>query len=576
MHNTDDFKLPMSTELLTEFNFFELYPFDGGGNFINAEILESVDDQQIAKNILNGALDDFGSLPYLDFAKFERWRSIEKSCWLNRCYFIVPLAKYYSTSKDENIAILVKDIMLHFIRSYQPPQALEEIKKHLDYVYGIRDNDYNKNTYEENQRDETDVKYMWFDFQPASRIIHFLYALHFIKDSKAITDSEFIEIAAGIKAHAQLIAVSEGKHEELKSPGNHQSIRGLALLYASTFFKDAFFLDEGIRICKFHIENDYFTDGVLKEISPSYHVFETWHVRDAYILSKKHNFIVSERHETILRGAAEFIRSIQQPDTCSTVIDDGYALTLLPFLKSLPLNILANNDCQEKKMSYYPDAQLAFYSDVKQYICFDASLNPGRFSHYHAGKNAFTYFYEGQPIFVDSGCCSYDDPLFSYYKRADSHSSLLVDNVGDGVFDGLYYCPDYTVPECSAWQDNEILSTMTSTVAEWENITWYRALKVETTCLELRDQVENVSGIEKKFTFIFNLHPDVQSEIINANQVSLKSHRCHLMMNFNASHKLEITKTSGQCFINSSHQKNTQLRVKIKTNASFRLHTKIE
>lgn len=571
MHRTYDFKPPMSDEFLAEFNFFELYPFDGGGNFINAEILGSVDDLQIAKNILNGALDDFGSLPNLDFAKFERWRSIEKSCWLNRCYFIVPLAKYYKTSNDEKNAVLVKDAMLHFVRNYHPPQTPYEIKTHLDYVYYIRDNDYNKNTYEENQRDETDVKYIWFDFQPASRIIHFLYALHFIKDSNSLSNSEFDEITAGIKAHAQLIAVSEGKYEELKSPGNHQSIRGLALLYAGSFFKDDFFLCEGIRICKFHIENDYFPDGVLKEISPSYHVFETWHARDAYILGKNNNFIISEQHKDILRKAANFIHSIQQPDACSTVIDDGYALYLSPFLKSLPSNILADNEDQEK-MTYYPDAQLGFYKDAKQYLCFDASLNPGTFSHYHAGKNALTYFYEEQPIFIDSGCCSYDDPKFSDYKRADSHSSLLVNGAGDGVFDGLYYCPDYTAPVCSGWQDNEISSTITSTVAEWENIIWHRTLKVEELCLKLSDQVENTSALEKEFTFIFNLHPDIQSEIINSNKILLN----HLEMTFNSSEKLEITKKTGQCFINSKHQINTQIHVKIKTNTSFKLNTKIK
>jgi len=349
----------------------------------------------------------------------------------------------------------------------------------------------------------------------------------------------------------------------------------LALLYAGTFFKDDFFLAEGIRICKFHIENDYFADGVLKEISPSYHVFETWHVRDAYILSKNHNFTVSEQHEEVLRGAAEFVSSIQQPDGRSTVIDDGYALFLPPFLNSLPLNILTDDKSQQKKVNYYSDAQLAFYSDAKQYICFDASLNPGKFSHYHAGKNAFTYFNEGQPILIDSGCCSYDDPRFSDYKRADSHSSLLIDDAGDGVFDGLYYCPDYTTPECSGWQGNEISSTITSTVAEWENITWARILKAEATGLELRDQVKNASGVEKEFTFIFNLHPDIQSEIINAKQVSLRSLKCSLIINFDTCEELKISQIPGKCFIDSNHRSNTQIRVKIKTKNSFDLRTKI-
>lgn len=575
MYRTDNFKLPMSDELLTEFNFFELYPFDGGGNFINAEILGGVDDRKIAESILNGALDEFGTLPSLDFAKFERWRSIEKSCWINRFYFIVPLAKYYKTTNDEKIAELVKDTMLFFIRNYQPPKTSEEIKAHLEYVNYIRDNDYNQNTYEENQRSETDVKYIWYDFQPASRIIHFLYALNFIRNSSSLTDSEFSEIIAGIKANAQLIAVSEGKYEKLKSPANHQSIRGLALLFAGTFFKDEFFLNEGIRVCKFHIENDYFADGVLKEISPSYHVFETWHVRDAYILSQKHNFTVSAQHEVVLQRAAEFTSSIQQPDGCSTVIDDGYVLFLPPFLNSLPENILKNNNRKTQKTSYYPDAQLGFYNDAKQYLCFDASLNPGRFSHYHAGKNAFSYFYDKQPVFIDSGCCSYDDPHFTNYKNADSHSSLLIDNAGDGVFDGLYYCPNYTTPECSGWQNNEISSTITSTVPEWQNIAWSRTIKIEASGLELIDKVENNSGMEKEFSFIFNLHPDIQSKIISATQVSLKRAEFELLMNFSYPKKFEIIKTSSQCFIDSDHRVNTQIRIKIKTKNSFNLYTKI-
>lgn len=574
MHRTDDFKLPVSNDLLSKFNFFELYPFDGGGNFINSEILGGIDDHKIAVNILNGALGEFGSLPYLDFAKFERWRSIEKSCWLNRFYFIVPLAKYYNTSNDESIAMLVKDILLHFIRNYHPPQTHEEIKEHLDYVRDIRDNGYNLNSYEENQCDETDVKYIWFDFQPASRIIHFLYALHFIKKSNSLTDSEFNEITDGIKAHAMLIAISEEKYEKLISPGNHQSLRGLALLYAGSFFKNDFFLHEGVRICKFHIENDYFPDGVLKEISPSYHVFETWHIRDAYILSKKNNYIISQSHENILRKATKFIISIQQPDGRSTVIDDGYALFLDSFLNSFPKNIL-ENEYQQEKISYYSNAQLAFYSDDKQYICFDASLNPSKFSHYHAGKNAFTYFYAKQPILIDSGCCSYDDPSFSDYKQAESHSSLLVDDVGDGVFDGLYYCSYYSTPECSGWQNNEISSTITGSGIKWENIIWNRTLKLKTTCLEISDQIKNVSGMGRKYTFIFNLHPEIECEIISEDQISLKNQNVSLRMNFNSSKHLEITKTFGQCFINSSHMRNIQLHVKIITSASFYLCTKL-
>jgi heparinase II/III-like protein len=574
MNRIGNLNLPMSDKLLAENNFFELYPFDGGGSFINSEIQGSVDDKTIAENILNGALDDFGILPGLDFAKFERWRSIEKSCWLNRCYFIVPLAKYYSNSNDEDIATLVKDTILFFFRNYHAPQSPIEIKKHLDFVYDIRDNNYNQNTYEENQQDETDVKYIWFDFQPASRIIHFLYALHFIKDSSSLLDSEFHEIICGIEAHAKLIAISESRYEELESPGNHQSLRGLALLYAGALLENDFFLNEGIRICKFHIENDFFGDGVLKEISPSYHVFETWHVRDAYILSKKYAFTVSDQHEEVLRKAAQFIISIQQPDGYSIVLDDGYELKLFAFLNSLPPEIVKDSMINSRGKLYYPDAQLAFYSDEIQYICLDASPKLGLFSHYHAGKNAITYFYDKIPVLIDSGCCSYDDPAFPGYKHAESHSSLLINSKGDGVFEGLYHCPHYASAKSMGWQGNEITSVIKSPVPEWGNIAWSRTLKVESSDFRIIDNIQNNSNIEKEFTFIFNLHPAVNIRTISVDQVVLKIQNCEFVLTFNTSQNIEIIEAKGRCFLNSNHYDNLQLHIKILTQCNISMDTR--
>ena len=573
--NKSNFTLPLSDEILMNYNFFELYPPDGGGYFINNEIAGGWDDRQVAENILNGALNDFGKLPKLDYTKYERWRTIEKSCWLSRMYFIVPLAKYYKKTNDENIAALVKNIILHFIRTHRPPQTPAEIKNHIDYVYDIRDRKYNRNSFEENQKDTTDVKYIWFDFQPASRIIHLFYALHFLKKSSSFSSTEFCEIIDAIKDHAHLIATSESLFEKLKSPGNHQSLRGLALLYAGAILEDNFFLDEGIRICKFHIENDYFADGVLKEISPSYHMFETWHVRDAYLLSRKHGFKISSKHKEVLSKAVQFAYSIRQPDDYSTVIDDGYAFYLPPFLESFPAEIFKKNWKQEDCKSYYSDAQLAFFKDNRQFICFDASLNPGKFSHYHAGKNNITYIYDGQAILIDSGCCSYDDPLFSYYKSAQAHSSLLVDGTGDGGFSGLYNCPNYAFPECSDWVENRISARIGSSVPSWKGVNWNRKLKLFSDGIEICDQVENTSGMAKEFTFIFNLHPQVECRIIDSEKILLSTDKWSFILSFNVSIPIEIMEKSGQCFIDSEHKRNSRLHVKIKSGKGLFLNTQI-
>ena len=87
---TRDFPCPpaLGDELLKKYQFFELYPLDGGGRFITQELFGTLDDAVITRKILTTpVLEEFGGLDELDFGRFERWRTIEKSCWLNRFYF---------------------------------------------------------------------------------------------------------------------------------------------------------------------------------------------------------------------------------------------------------------------------------------------------------------------------------------------------------------------------------------------------------------------------------------------------------------------------------------------------------
>ena len=520
-------------------------------------------------------MDDFGSLPHLDFAKFERWRSIEKSCWINRFYFLVPLAKHYRKNKDEDIAELVKATMLHFIRTCPSLKTENEIKEHLDYVCDIRDNNYNKNSWEENQRDETDVKYIWFDFQPASRIIHFIYALYFIRNSPVLSEAECNEIEESIKDHARVIAISESKFEKLQMSENHQSLRGIALIFAGTFFADDFFIQEGIRLCKFHIENDYFADGTLKEISPSYHAFETWHVRDAYMLARQYGFKISENHREILARAINFLRIIQQPDNHSVVIGDGYPLNLTPYLNSLPEEFMEEAE-EHCGTFYFSDSQLALYRSQGEYLCLDASPYPCEFSHYHAGKGGITYFYGGQPFLIDSGCCSYDDPAFQDYKNARAHSSLLINGKGDGFFTGLYSCPCYAAVQCSVWQDSEIFAAITSPEDNWHNVVWNRSLKIEKGSFLICDQVINNSGLNKKCSFVFNLHPEVRTEFLNSDKIILNSGKQKLIISFNSETTFKIKTAQGYCFVGNRHQPNTQIILDINSCDNITLNTNLQ
>lgn len=514
-----DFSPPLSDELLRKYNFFELYPFDGGGYFIQMEILNTIDDNEIFERIKNGALSDFGMPPEIENRRFERWKTIEKSCWINRYYFIVPLARKYWLAKDESIAVLVKETILNFIRNNKAPQGISETGAHIKRVSLNRDNNYNSRSFAEYSADESDTEYVWFDFQPASRIIHFLYSMYFLKDSPSVSPDEWKEMENSIRAHAELIMIGEKYFSELRESDNHQTIRGVALLFAASFFQGteiaSELLSEGIRIMSFHTLNDYFNDGVLKEISPSYHFFETWHVRDAYLLSLKYSFELPEETSGILKKAGLFAEAITQPDCKSAVINDGYALKLNAFIASLPDKSGTTETHQE--LLRFPDAGLAVFRKNGAYLLFDFSRFTGSFSHYHGGKNSFTYWHENRPFFIDSGCCDYDNPLFAkWFKTPEAHSSLLIGDRGDAVLKGTYEWLHFPEIKAGPWKKKDgewnISATLASSVPEWKNIKWKRTISISG---DERLSVSDIVTVKspKRLTFNYILHPDVSLEI---------------------------------------------------------------
>jgi hypothetical protein len=558
---------PLSDELLTAQDFFCLYPFDGGGRFIHEGIIGTIKNGEIFEKITKeAALAEFGNFPEIDFGKFERWRSIEKSCWINRFYFLVPLAIESRKRMRGDIARQAVDAMLFFIRNFPPPIGKEEIINHTKRVFRNRDINYNGKTYEEYTKDESDVEYIWFDFQPASRIIHFIYAMYFLKDFQCASEEEWKEIERSLKLHADVIAVQE-RVSELK-PGNHQSLRGLALLFAAAFFKGEDFageyLAEGLRICNYHVENDYFSDGVLKEISPSYHVFETWHIRDACLLSEKYGFDISQEARGVIKKAASFVKSLIQPDGFLPVINDGYALSLDAFLESL--KSFLREDSAES-VDYFKDAGIAFYKDEDRYLLLDFSVFPGEFSHYHGGKNSFVFWSSGKAFFIDSACCSYDDHLFAeWYKTVQAHSSLLVDGGGDCKLKGSYEWIKHAACECCGWEKRNgthfISSRLTSEAENWETVEWERSFEVNPEGgIAILDRIEAPEN--KELCLVFNLHPDVCIERQEGGCLKLSNKNAELYMDIDCEENLKLEISEGKVFSGFMHLENKRILAKV-------------
>ena len=533
----DAFQPALPEELLMQYNFFELYPFDGGGRFIQQEIVASIDDRMIAEKIISGsALSSFHTGGKLDFQKYEQWDTIEKSCWLNRMYFVVSMARAAALNHDSGLAETTVDIVLDFHRRYCPPCGKEAVAALNRRVTESRDRDYNSGN------GNGITEYQWYDFQPAARIVNVLHAMFFLRGFRTIGDEKWRLLDEFIRNNADVVC--DGEEQLELAPGNHQALRGLALLYAARYFGDEHYARAGNRICNYHAVHDYLPDGMLIDMSPSYHIFEAWIGRDARILGN-----LNPEASAMLERAFEICARFRCPDGLSIVLNDGYPLDMQGFLKSI--------GCDPEKASrdfLLPDSHILFRKSEHFFAVLDATPCTGKYAHFHAGKNALTLWCGGHPFLIDSGCCGYDDPDFHrWFKQPEAHSTLLVNGCGDSILKGRYMWGAFPENTLSA-DGSEIVEH--SPVSEWRGVVWTRSLKLDRTRASLCDNVR--SETRKDFEFIFVLAPEVCCQI-RETEILLDNRGTKLNLTWQANVPLTWKQLPGKVF--SGFRKRDSIRL---------------
>ena len=540
------FQPPLPDALYREKDFFSLYPLDGGGYFIHSCILGTLRDEEICDKILSGALDEFGTLPELDFRRFEDWSTIEKTSWINRLYFLVPMAKTAMLRNDRQLGSLIRKTIFAFYRNNPPPESRKEILAHWKAQEYRRDHDYNLCGITSGPAD-----YQWFDFQVASRVIHILLAAYFLRGMELFDSSDLEKLDTIIRDHARVIHTVEAEYRRPEKGDNHQVIRALALIYAASYFEidtpsSAEWMRLGVNLIDFHLREDYFPDGLLAEISPSYHMFETWMGRDAALLASRHSFPLSAAAERRLENAFLAIERLLLPSGCLPAINDGYPFPAGPFRASLP------QPPKVEECLRFSDAGIAVCRRNPFFVLLDASPGTGQQSHYHAGKNAITFWCCGIPFLIDSGCCSYDDPDFSaWFKTAAAHSSLLVNGQGDGVLRGLYDWETVAETSLSEWKDNGetavAAGTLRTSAPGWEGVAWTREVRIDSR-LTLLDTVTMEE--EKELCFSFVLDSGVSAEI-RKNTIRLRRDGMVLRCDAESTHPMQWKKIAGKVFTDS-------------------------
>lgn len=386
------------------YDIWDYIPMDQGGRFVQLQIIGSENDLPIIATVTRpGFFDPWGQPVVWDSLEETE---VEKSCWLNRWYFLPSFARlYFITGERHHLSFVV-----NFVRRWMSENPLpHDLPKY--FLKGTHN---------------------WCDMQVAWRTQNLIWG--YFLGREALTRKERSEWRKYIAAHGRVLLAWFGQqplHEN-----NHQSHGALAMLMVGVLFPSfsqaAALRRKALQILDHHLEHAFYPDGNSIELCPGYYPFFTAIFRDAWLLCEENGVRLPKRIKERLRQFHHYMSTMQQPDGNMPPINDSSESATGTSLRVLG-NLLQLSETQKPESHCFPDSHQAVMRDGGQpemYLLADAG--PLILGHWHGGKLGFHFWASGRPWLVDSGVCNYDDPLrLSWFTAPDSHNTLLVDGEGD-------------------------------------------------------------------------------------------------------------------------------------------------
>jgi len=475
---------------LKSYNFGEYFPKDQGGKFVQVQMLNSEEDTVIVDAIRNGILQKNYGSP-IDWGKLEK-TELEKSVWLNRFYYLPSFARLYYLSGDK---AYIED-MMNLIRQW--------IK--------------------ENPRDaeNSNSKYNWYDMQVAWRSIHLSWCYYLCEEG--LSDADKTLIVDSLTEHADILFKDFGKQK--LNEFNHQAHGALAMLYLGILFpqiqRSSELVEIGMKILEHHIEYAFYEDGGNVEQMFGYYPFETVIFRDAYLLCTNNEKTPPKGSLQLLKKMEHYLSALAQPDGTMPPVNDSYPMPVKATIETLD-EILNIKSSEKNNISsfYFVDSQIGVMrSDKSNPESWYLLANPAKLigSHAHAGRLGFIAWFGKQPIFIESGCNNYDDPLLvKWYRTSRAHNTVLIDGVEDKATssDKQWAGKRQTENRITDWlqKDNCQMVRMVSPATEETNqsVKWIRSLAfVRNNYLIIYDYFEAENPHD--FEILFHL-PAVETKV---------------------------------------------------------------
>ena len=232
-------------------------------------------------------------------------------------------------------------------------------------------------------------------------------------------------------------------------------------------------------------------------------------------MARRCNYEVSDECLQRMQLAGKVLEAYRRPDGKTLTINDAYPLAPDGLLASMGMDASS-----APRRTLLKQGGLAVFRGGKFYAAMDVSNYTGRFSHYHAGKNAFILYFDGEAFIDDAGCCNYDDSRFRSCKQGEAHSSLLVDGFSDGRSFSVYGFDCYPELAFDDWSEDTFSATETSCVPAWKGVSFQRTMECSDNGIVLKDEI--ISDTEHVYALLFTLAPGISVNIVNSRKFLLQ------------------------------------------------------
>jgi hypothetical protein len=466
--------------LLKGYDIFPLFVLDGGAFFSTADRLGGAGGRHFMEALEDGSL----LRPWLvggrlvwdrvyDQTHGSKCQTLlEQHVWLNRLYFLLPIAQRFFQTSEEKWAKLWFGYFSDWVRANPYTDS------------GLPDA-------------RLRTKYTWFDMQITWRLLVMIHSVRLLGGSSFMKRRQWRLVYEAIDLHSRcLYKEASVSFANQTGHGNHFLQHGTALIYTGVLFPELpgaeDFIALGRKIVKEQLDREILPDGGSIEGSPSYSHFIARLYVDAYLLLKDNKLPAIPGLKRGILRQYRHLAAMASPKGLTLQVSDSYSMDaaqdlaivrrVFPLPKSYPVRSVCFGD---SRMVVLRGRAVSAYVDAM----------PDESHHIHPGKPNVLVYAGDEPVLIDSGCSSYDRELWqSWYRTEAAHNVLTVRPVA-AKLNKTGGPPPVSTITIKSYSPNKTVIEHRVEADGW-SYTWLRAVAIADREVTIQDKVTSSVAVD--------------------------------------------------------------------------------